>query len=150
MSVTKIGLECSHYVPFDNYETILWASQYALLSLMVSNIGVTTGGPCHSGCPPQKVSPGHYPLADIVLPDTIRNTDSVPPSGFCPTTRNTGISFSSRVLWSKYRNYGLIIDHQIEKLILLIALLNKISQILNATLFIKLYCVDGEDFCSFH
>ena len=107
-------------------------------------------GQCHSGCPPQKVSPGHYPLADIVLPDTIRNTDSVPPSGFCPTTRNTGISFSSRVLWSKYRNYGLIIDHQIEKLILLIALLNKISQILNATLFIKLYCVDGEDFCSFH
>ena len=39
VSVTEIGLECSHYVPFDNfkrkyYETILWASQYALLGTL--------------------------------------------------------------------------------------------------------------------
>ena len=51
----------------------------------------------------RKCPPGHYPLADTVSPDTIRNADSVPHRGFCPPKRNTGISFSSRVLWSKYR-----------------------------------------------
>ena len=136
-------MQSLYYVPFDNYKTILWASQYALLCFIVAH-GVQYWS-YH-----RRAGVTADPLADIVLPDTIRNTDSVPPSGFCPPTRNTGISFSSRVLWSKYRNYGLIIDRQIEKLILLIALLNKISQILNATLFIKLYRVDGDDFCSFH
>jgi hypothetical protein len=76
--------ECQLCKPRNSPFTVNILSHNPVLQRIVSPVESVPRTLSASGlCPPR-----HYPLANCVPPDTIRDADSVPPSGYCPPPRN--------------------------------------------------------------